>query len=233
MAALYHEDIITIDLANSGTLHRSFLNHSLGEADMLANWFGVCLERNGEPVSVEDCTVTGLFMAPNGTTYLISETSFPGSTGKSGNKAYVVLPEACYAMEGQFSLAIKLIGGGVTGTMRIVDGVVSRTGATAAVVPSASVPTSEEIIAAYEEALALINGVVLHDVNQSLQDADKQRARSNIDAASIYQVVRHDVTQSLQDADKERARKNIAAQVDIGFYIDAQGYVCQRISRDT
>lgn len=167
MAMIFHEDIMDIEL-KSGSLHRSFLNCTLGEADNNANRFGVRLYRNSEPVNVEDSNVMGLFMAPSGTNYLISETTYQGSTGKSGNMAYVTLPEDCYAVEGQFSLAIKLIGGGVTGTMRIVDGVISRTGSTGAVAPTSSIPTSEEIIAAYEEAIALMNGAVRHDVAQEL-----------------------------------------------------------------
>ena len=45
--------------------------------------------------------------------------------------------------------------------------------------------------------------------------------------------VRFDITQSLTAANKERARTNIEAQKDLGLYIDADGYICQRISSDT
>ena len=69
----------------------------------------------------------------------------------SGNVAYVTLPQACYDYEGQFCLSIQLVGGGVTGTMRIVDGMVVNTGASGTVAPTASVPTYQEILAVYEE----------------------------------------------------------------------------------
>ena len=63
--AIYKEDIADIEL-NSGTIHRAFLNKTIGEGDALANWFGVRLFRDGEPVSAESASVTGLFIAPDG-----------------------------------------------------------------------------------------------------------------------------------------------------------------------
>ena len=40
MAEVYHNNIIDIDL-ESGTLFRSFLNHTIGSGDNNANWYGV------------------------------------------------------------------------------------------------------------------------------------------------------------------------------------------------
>ena len=122
----------------------------------------------------------------------------------NGNVAWVQLPQACYNAEGNFTLAIKVIDNDVTGTMRIIDGTVDNTGADTAIAPTGNVPTYAEIIAVYEDMLAAKDG-----------------------------CIRFDVTQSLTDAQKERARTNAEAQKDIGFYIDAQGYLCQRISSDT
>lgn len=185
--AFYREDIVSIEL-ESGTVFRSFLNHTLGSGDQKANRFGVRLFRGGEPVSAESATVTGLFMAPDGTRYVISETSFPGSTGKEGNKAYVQLPPVCYAVTGQFTLAIKLTGGGVEGTMRIVDGTVDETGEDGAVVPTSTIPTTAEIIEAYEEAVAVMGGSVRFDATQSLTSTEKATARENINAADADTV---------------------------------------------
>lgn len=180
--AIYKSDIVDIEL-NSGSIHRSFMNHSIGAGDAKANRFGVRLFRNGEPVSAESAAVTGLFMAPDGTRYVISETSWPGSTGKQGNTAYVQLPGICYAVMGQFTLAIKLTGSGVEGTMRIVDGTVDETGEDGAVVPTSTIPATAEIIAAYEEAVEVIGSSVRFDVAQTLEDSEKETARENIGAA--------------------------------------------------
>lgn len=182
--AVYREDIVTIEL-ESGSIHRSFLSHTIGSGDALANWFGVRLFRNGEPVSVESASVTGFFIAPDGTRYVINETSYPGSTSKSGNVAEVRLPGVCYAVDGQFCLAIKLSSGSVEATMRIVDGVVSETGEAGAVVPTSTIPTTADIIAAYEEAVEVVAGAVRFDATQSLSDTGKATARGNIGAANI------------------------------------------------
>lgn len=185
--ALYKEDILDIEL-NSGSIARSFLHHTIGSGDQKANRFGVRLFRKGEPVSAESATVTGLFMAPDGTRYVISETSYAGSTGKEGNKAYVQLPPVCYAVTGQFTLAIKLTSGGVEGTMRIIDGTVDETGEDGAVVPTSTIPTTAEIIEAYEEAVAVMGGSVRFDATQSLTSTEKAKARENIEAAADADV---------------------------------------------
>lgn len=148
--AIYKEDIVSIDL-NAGTIHRSFLNHSIGTGDDDADHFGVLVYREKEPVDLTGVTVEGFFMPPQGDPIAIT-------TGNivSGNKAVVVLPQACYNYEGQFTLAIKLVSvsQGITGTVRIVDGMVDNTHTGGAVAPTESVPTYQEIIAQYEDMVA-------------------------------------------------------------------------------
>lgn len=184
--AIYKEDIADIEL-ESGTIHRSWLNRAIGLGDVKANRFGVRVFRNGEAENIEGCTCIGFFMRPDGTNLQIQGSTY---TGVSGNKAWVTLPQDCYAFEGRFTLAVKLIssGAGITGTMRIVDGMVDNTGTTGTVSPTSTVPTSAEIIAAYEEAVAVIDGSVRHDIVQSLTDAQKAQARTNISAASSADV---------------------------------------------
>ena len=146
--AIYNENIVDIELT-SGSIFRSFLSHSIGSGDALANRFGVRVFRNGEQENIGG-TCMGLFIRADGTTVTIA------SGTVSGNVAYVTLPEACYAVEGQFALAIKCQGGGVTGTLRIVDGVVSRTSTSAVVDPGTLVPSIEDLIDAIEDAVESI-----------------------------------------------------------------------------
>ena len=141
--AIYKEDIVSIELEN-GVIHRSFLNHSIGSGDAAANRFGIRVFRNGSEVDLSGVSCQAYFQNAEGTN--IALTSY-GTV--SGNVAYVTLPQACYNVEGQFCLAIKLIGGGVTGTMRIIDGMVCNTGTTGAVAPTSSVPTYQEILSTY------------------------------------------------------------------------------------
>ncbi len=146
--AVYREDIVEIEL-ESGTVHRSFLNHSIGSGDNKANRFGIRALRNGRPTSIGG-TCAGYFIRADGQTVVIANGTV------EGNEAYVTLPEACYAVEGQFTLAIKCTGGGATGTMRIVDGVVSRTTTDAIVDPGTLIPSIEDLIEAIDEAVASI-----------------------------------------------------------------------------
>ena len=155
--AFYKQDIVDINL-NTGNIHRSFLNHAIGYKNDDADRFGIRTFRDGVPQDLTGASCQAVFMAPNGSK--IALTSY-GTV--SGNVAYVTLPPACYDYEGQFCLSIQLVGGGVTGTMRIVDGMVVNTGASGTVAPTSSVPTYQEIIAQYDAmvaATAAANGAI-------------------------------------------------------------------------
>ena len=157
--AIYREDYVDIDLANNGSIFRSFANRAIGKGDIKENRFGVRLFRNGEPVNLNQTTCQGFFMAPDGQNILISGS---GSTGVEDNLAWVQLPQACYNVEGQFTLAIKVLDSSVTGTMRIVDGMVDNTGTNSPVAPTSSVPTYSEILSTYDLMLeALDSGLIL------------------------------------------------------------------------
>ena len=148
MAEHYHQDIVSIDL-DCGNIHRSFLHRSIGKGDSNANRFGVRVFRGKNAVNLSGVSCQGYFRNSNGEN--IALTSY-GTV--SGNVAYVTLPEACYNYEGNFTLAIKLVGGGITGTMRIIDGMVDNTNTGGAVAPTGSVPTYQEILALYDEMQA-------------------------------------------------------------------------------
>ena len=146
--ANYREDIVDIELTG-GNIHRGFAQKTLGVGDNNANHFGVRLFRNGEPEPITGGCY-GLFVRADGTTVAI-----PNGT-VSGNVAYVILPDECYDVEGVFSLAIKLTGGGVTGTMRIVDGMVTKTSTDTPVDPGTIITGIDELIEAINDAVELI-----------------------------------------------------------------------------
>ena len=151
--AVYREDIVNIELS-SGSIHRSFLNHTIGSGDAEANRFGVRVLRNGAAVDLSGVVCQGYFRNANGENIALTSVG-----AVSGNKAYVTLPQACYNVEGNFTLSIKLVGGGVTGTMRIVDGMVANTGTAGAIAPTEDIPTYEEILAVYEEMVEALDEV--------------------------------------------------------------------------
>lgn len=154
--AHYRNDIIDIEL-ESGSVYRSFLNHQLSEGDIKGNRFGVRLKRNGQLVNAGGATCMGYFIRhESGDTVTINGGTF------SGNTVYVTLPAACYAVNGNFTLVIKLVGGGVTGTMRIVDGTVVDSVLGSIVDPGNVVPDLDElmdVIGRAEAAAAVINGL--------------------------------------------------------------------------
>lgn len=147
-------DLVDIDL-NSGNLHRSWVKHSIGKSDIKANAFGVRVYRDGEMVNLEGGSIQGHFLDSQGNKIAITDNSFQYI---SGNVAHITLPQACYNNEGQFTLAIKLInsGLGITGTVRIVDGMVDNTNTGGEVAPTGSVPTYEQFLDVYEEMVDMI-----------------------------------------------------------------------------
>lgn len=116
--AIYHEDILDIDLDRNGT-NRTRLNMTLGRSDVIANRFGVRVYRRGEAETLTSITCKGYFTDSQG-----NRTTLTGAV--SGNEAYVTLTDACYTYAGPFRLAVKLEGGGVKSTVRIVDGMIEN-----------------------------------------------------------------------------------------------------------
>lgn len=117
--AIYKSDIVDVNL-ESGSIYRSFLPYRIGKDDAGANRFGVRVFRNGVAESLTGASCKGVFINSEGTKITLN------SAGTvSGNEAYITLPDSCYEVPGRFALAIRLEGGSVTGTVRIVDGTVS------------------------------------------------------------------------------------------------------------
>lgn len=151
--AVIQEDILTLDL-NRGGFHRSFVEHAIGQWDISGNRYGIRLVRDGEPVDVSLCSCIGYFIRADGETVVIN-----GGLADADGVLSVTLPQACYAVEGGFTLAIKITGANnehVTGTIRVVDGVVVRGTTGIHVDPGTIVPelTEAAIIAKIAECEA-------------------------------------------------------------------------------
>ena len=214
--AVYKRDIIDINL-ETGNIYRSWLKHSIGYKDQKADHFGVRVFRDGEAVSLTGVSVQGVFMPPQGSPIAITSGNIV-----SGNVAEVVLPQACYNYDGQFTLAIKLVDStnSVTGTVRIVDGMVDNTHASGTVAPTSAVPTYQEVLSVYEQAIVVIGKSVRFDTDQSLTDAQKTTARTNIAAASTGEL--NDVKSALNAVDKAVGTKQTGTTTT-GAYLNANG----------
>ena len=163
--AIFREDIAVIDL-ECGNVFRSFHNSTIGEGDINGNRFGFRCVRNGEQVSLTGSTVIGHFIRADGTTVEISGGAAAGDT------AYVTLPEACYAVEGDFTLAIKLSGGGVTGTIRIVDGTDVNTTNRTIIDPGTVIPDLADYMEAIEDAEAAVDRIEGFTITAELIEND-------------------------------------------------------------
>lgn len=177
--AVYREDIITIEL-ESGSISRNFLQHSIGSGDAAANRFGVRVVRNGKYVDLTGVSCFGYFRNAEGTNIALTN---HGTV--DGNVAFVTLPQACYTVEGQFTLSIKLIGGGVTGTMRIVDGMVDNTNTGSPVAPTGDVPTYTEILAVYDQMMDTVT-----DYNETVAGQNAKITGLRSDFEEIAETVK-------------------------------------------
>lgn len=163
---IYHSDIVDIDL-NNGTIHRSFVQRIVGNGDVFANRFGVRIYRNGQPVNIAGATCIGYFIRwATGDTITING----GLVG--GEEAYVTLPDACYAYDGAFTLAIKLVHENVTGTMRVIDGTVIKSMEGVPVDPGNQIPDLSEILAVIDRAETAAERISQLNIHTELIDGE-------------------------------------------------------------
>ena len=117
-----------------------------------------CYRQNSrEPVDLSAAGVTAYFVRADGMTIPLS-----GET--EGNKASVLLPAACYAVMGRFSLVIKLsLNDGTADSINTVfwgEGAVSRSRTDVVIDPDSVIPSLDELLAqidAMETATAAAN----------------------------------------------------------------------------
>lgn len=165
-------DIVEINL-DKGNLHRSFVNKQIGEGDQNGNVFGGFLIKNGGPVDITGSTVTGYFIRSDNSCVVIEGDA-------SGNEFMVTLPAQCYAVEGNFSLAIKVTGSEKTETMRIIDGTVVNTATGTVIDPGSIVPDLEELMDVIERAEAAAEEVATFIVTEELIEGTDYRLIVNV-----------------------------------------------------
>lgn len=137
-------DIMDINLNGSG-LSRSFSNRTIGEGDVNGDLFGVRVYKDGAEASLSGVSCVAYFIKADGTSVTIEGTV-------SGNVAYVVLPQSCYTVEGQFQLSIKLSWIGGSMTARIIDGTVVNTVLGSIIDPGNVIPDLADWTALVESA---------------------------------------------------------------------------------
>lgn len=146
MADIYREDIATIDLTEP--LRREQVGKTFATGDKLGNRVGVRVRRNHVDVDLSGHAATGYFIRSDLQTVVI-----PGKV--EDELAYVDIPQACLTERGPFSLAIKISGGDVTQTVRVLDGSLILTQTDTLIAEAEAIPTLDDIfaqIAAMEQA---------------------------------------------------------------------------------
>ncbi len=172
------EDFVKIDL-NSGTVHRRFLDHIICQDNNQATLFGVELMKGGKPATVPDgTTCAGYFIKPDGNTVMITGDIAETIVEGEGQRCWVILPQACYAQPGQFTLVINLHKGNFTTTVRVVDGTIIKTRSGEPIDPGIPVPDIDELLsiiaAAQGNTYDASNGVTLSGATFKLTKAVRQ-----------------------------------------------------------
>lgn len=124
------------------------LNGNIFSMDNQGNLIGVRVTNNGETASLEG-TVSGNVIRSDGATVAVEGTL-------SGNTAYIVLPQAAYAVPGLVIITIKLTTNDVVTTLAAVTAIVYRSSTDSAVDPGTIIPSIETLIAEIENAIASI-----------------------------------------------------------------------------
>lgn len=119
--------------------------------DNLGNLIGVRVFSDGQPVTLSG-SVNGYCILADGTTVPVAGT-------RSGNEAYIVLPQSAYAVPGMIRIAIKLTDGSAITTLAALIGSVAMSRTDNMITPSSQVITdwSQQIAAemqAVEDASA-------------------------------------------------------------------------------
>lgn len=137
------EDVIDFELTKNKLIRNSGLR-LIGQGDNLGDVFGVRIFQDGVAFDLAGYSVQGYFIRQNGTTVLIN------GSAVNGNVAIVTLPQACYVYDGPFSLAIKIVGT-ITETLRVIDGVVTKTTTETMIDPGSVVPDISQLLAKIQQ----------------------------------------------------------------------------------
>lgn len=172
MADICRSDIVRVDLSQA--LIRKHVGSILATGDDLGNRFGAEVYRDGNPVDLTGCGVTGYFMRPGEQTLVLQ--------GKAnGSVAYVDLDQACYSKASSFTLTIKISEDGVTSALRIIDGYILLTQTDDLAAPLGTVPTLDDIFA----QIAQMEAVTEQAQNATALAID---AKNNANGAAVTAV---------------------------------------------
>ena len=147
--------------------------------DNLANKIGVELEYNGQPAALEG-TIAGYVIRNDGTTLNLT-----ANTGKDGNKAWIILPQEAYTVEGPISIVIKLVYNSAETTIGACAGYVTRSRTSSEIAPTGTVIPS---LASLEAAIAAANAAAANaaDATDYIAPTEEESTASAAHAVGSY-----------------------------------------------
>lgn len=223
MADIYRASIARVEL--DGDLVREHAGSLLATGDKLANRYGVEVYRGGKAVSIAAMALVGYFIRPEADTVVINGTT-------SGNTGYVELPQSCYTQEGAFTLALKLSGGDVVQTVRILDGRIVLTQDGDLIDPGETVPTLDDIlgqIAACEAATTAAN-TAASAANNLVETMDYAAVSNQIDPAEIVADSRWVTWQSYASSSTDKTYTRMEIPVKAGVPYACRNYIDKDLS---
>lgn len=156
-----------------------------------------CYRQNSrEAVDLSGVGVTGYFIRADGVTIpIVGETE--------NNQASVLLPAACYAKQGRFSLVIKLsLDDGTADSIATVfwgEGAVSRSRTDVVIDPDSVIPSLEELLAQIQ-AMEIATEAANASANNANQAATDATNTANAAAASAQATAEAAATQAVEIA---------------------------------
>lgn len=129
-------------------VHVRYLDGNVFSLDNNGNKVGVNVTNGGEPVTLSGSISANVIRSDGGTVAV--------SGSSSGNSAWVVLPQACYAIPGVISVVIKNTVGSDVTTICAVVGNVYQSSTDTPVDPGTIIPSIQTLITSIETAVSSI-----------------------------------------------------------------------------
>ena len=189
--------------------------------DNLGNLMGAVVTDGGEPVALTG-TATGYVIRPDGNTVVITGTV-------DGDRAYIILPEAAYAVPGMITVTLRLVDGSAKTVLAAWAVNVQRSASGDIIDPGHVVPSLDELLAqidAMEQGTAAANqaasaantAAANADAKAALADQKATLANTAAEAADLAADAANDATE-----DAMAAADQVAEVLQTGVLVDEDG----------
>lgn len=148
MAAIVANCAISLNCELTQPVKVQYIDGNMFSMDNAGNTAHVYVFYNGEPQEIVG-SVSADVIRSDGTTVAITG-------AMSGNRAYVIFPQSCYAVPGVVSVVIKVTEGTTVTTIAAFVANVYRSSTDAIVDPGTIIPSVQNLISAIETAVASI-----------------------------------------------------------------------------